>query len=71
MLDAVIFENPWVIITTDDAAWAVAHDGELPVVTDPAHPPKNGNDDVLIAIDAPDPKIFTEGKDCPPVKDTK
>jgi|SoiMethySBSTD1v2_1073268.scaffolds.fasta_scaffold00680_33 hypothetical protein len=38
--------NPFVVIGTDDAAWAEAHITGV----DPAHPPQNGNDDVLIAF---------------------
>ena len=56
--------NPFVVITTDDAAWAEAH---MPG-TDPAHPPLNGNDDIFIGINL-DPKKVSgeacEGKDPP------
>ena len=41
--------NPFVVIGTDDAAWAEAH---IPGV-DPAHPPQGNpvdNDDILIAF---------------------
>jgi hypothetical protein len=57
--------NPFVVITTDDAAWAEAH---MPG-TDPAHPPLNGNDDIFIGINL-DPKKVSdavcEGKEPPP-----
>jgi predicted anti-sigma-YlaC factor YlaD len=57
--------NPFVVITTDDAAWAVAH---MPG-TDPAHPPLNGNDDIFIGINL-DPKKVSDdvcsGKEPPP-----
>ena len=36
--------NPYIVIGTDDAAWAEAHITGV----DPAHPPQNGNDDVLL-----------------------
>ena len=36
--------NPYIVIGTDDAAWAEAHITGV----DPAHPPKNDNDDFLI-----------------------
>jgi len=36
--------NPYIVIGTDDAAWAEAHITGV----DPAHPPQNGNDDILI-----------------------
>jgi ABC-type sugar transport system substrate-binding protein len=56
--------NPFVVITTDDAAWAEAH---MPG-TDPAHPPLNGNDDIFIGINL-DPKKVSdavcEGKEPP------
>ena len=48
--------NPWVVITTDDAAWAEAH---MPG-TDPAHPPKNGNDDIFIGINLDPKKVSDE-----------
>ncbi len=57
--------NPFVVITTDDAAWAEAH---IPG-TDPAHPPLNGNDDIFIGINL-DPKKVSDdvclGKEPPP-----
>ncbi len=57
--------NPFVVITTDDAAWAEAH---MPG-TDPAHPPLNGNDDIFIGINL-DPKKVSDdvcdGKVPPP-----
>ena len=57
--------NPFVVITTDDAAWAEAH---MPG-TDPAHPPLNGNDDIFIGINL-DPKKVSDdvclGKEPPP-----
>jgi hypothetical protein len=51
--------NPWVVITTDDAAWAEAHI----LGSTPGHPPLNGNDDILIGIDLADPKSVTD-EDC-------
>jgi ABC-type sugar transport system substrate-binding protein len=43
--------NPFVAVTSDDAAWAEAHQ---PGST-PAHPPKNDNDDMLIGTNVVDP----------------
>jgi len=48
-------KNPYVVITTDDAAWAEAH---MPG-TDPAHPALNGNDDIFIGINL-DPKKVSD-----------
>jgi hypothetical protein len=43
--------NPFVAVTSDDAAWAEAHQpGSVP-----GHPVLNGNDDVLIGIDLANP----------------
>ena len=43
--------NPFVAVTSDDAAWAEAHQpGSIP-----AHPPKNDNDDMLIGTNVVDP----------------
>ena len=48
--------NPYVVITTDDAAWAEAHmDG-----SDPAHPVLDGRDDVFIGIDREDKKASAD-----------
>jgi hypothetical protein len=57
--------TPFVVITTDDAAWAEAH---MPG-TDPAHPPLNGNDDIFIGINLDPKKVSKEvcdGKEPPP-----
>ncbi len=65
--------NPFVAVTSDDAAWAEAHRAG----TNPAHPPLNGNDDRLIGIDVANPPrgpISGEGcdpKDPPPCTDPK
>ena len=48
--------NPWVIITTDEAAWLEAHQPG----SEPGHPPKNYNDDVLIGVNLPVTKGLDE-----------
>ena len=50
--------SPFVVITTDDAAWAEAH---MPG-TDPAHPPLNGNDDIFIGTNLDAKKVSRD--DC-------
>jgi hypothetical protein len=53
--------NRYIIIATDDAAWAEAHRGTPGPATDPAHPAKDGFDDFLIAFgpDALNKKAYT------------
>lgn len=60
--------NPFVAVTSDDAAWAEAHH---PGST-PAHPMLNGNDDVQIGIDLVDPpRGPISGDDCKDVSPPK
>ena len=53
--------NPFVAVTSDDAAWAEAHQPG----SEPGHPVLNGNDDMLIGIDVADPpRGPISGEDC-------
>jgi hypothetical protein len=59
-------KNPFVFVTADDAAWAEAHHAG----SEPAHPVKNGNDDILVGIDLVDPPRGPAGTvdECDPKK---
>ena len=60
--------NPYVVIATDDAAWAMAHVHG----SDPAHPVLDGRDDVYIGIvgvdifDKKQADDICDGKNPPP-----
>jgi hypothetical protein len=49
-------KNQYVVITTDDAAWAEAHVHG----SDPAHPMLDGRDDIFIGLNLTDKKAAEE-----------